>query len=488
MTRFLALVLLLAWGQGWAVDLNIGGVGDGTTDETSVVQAALTDCSTNSKTCVVEAGKTYKVTSALYMWGAANLRGADPTSTIAFALGAEKYAVRTGLSANLTAATAWSGTMSNLRLVMTSGTVLGRLIWLARTSGATITGVSFYPGNLRYSLTGSGVDGTYLVGAGNYIRSNLTITNNVIYGTADNLGSEGIGLEGFSTARIARNTVSGVGDDLIGIHLESNNITIEENTLSGVDGRVYISNSYDVTVRRNVISREASRINGQWYAASALLYIGHETAATNSNTAPKRISVYSNIFIYPAGARDSAAAIYMQGPRDTNIYNNSVFNFSSTLTGRCTYQVPFDFTGTWTDPDGLDTTPAKVRNLYIANNRCGGAYPQTMIMTGPGANHIAPITIVNNSAAGTSYYAPASVSGTLTETAMAAASTISVQGAKILSTSPLKCAGTPVGRITDYFGRGMEPGCYPIGAAVYGAGDARATPLSARVTPLGAAP
>lgn len=48
------------------------------------------------------------------------------------------------------------------------------------------------------------------------------------------------------------------------------------------------------------------------------------------------------------------------------------------------------------------------------------------------------------------------------------------------STSPLRCAGKDVGRRTDVFGRGYEPGCFPIGAAVYGRGDARTTPLTAR--------
>lgn len=472
MRLFITVLLLVLSFGAEAVDLNIGGVGDGVTDETSTVQTALTDCSTNSKTCVVEAGKNYKVTGALYMWGAANLVGGGSNSQLTFALGAEKYPMRIGLSAHLTAAAEWTGRISGLKLVMTSGSVSGRLIWLARSNNASIIGNSFYPGNLQYSLTGSSVDGSYLVGAGNYIRSNVTITDNLVYATSNNAGSEGIGLDGFSTAYIARNDVSGVGDDLIGIHLECTNITIEDNVLAGVDGRIFISNSNGIIVRRNRVSRMASRTDGTWYAASSLLFIGHETAATNANTAPKNIVVQSNVFTYPEGSKDSAAAIYMQGPRDTRIENNSIFTNSTSMTGQCIYQVPFTFSGTWTDPDGLDTNPAKVRNLSITNNRCAGSNPRPMIMTGPGSDHIAPITMTNNAAVSTSYYSPAVVVGQI---ALAATDNIAVKERLELA-SPLRRAGKDLGLgpVRDFRNRVfLSPPS--IGAFEVSSGDGRTT-------------
>lgn len=408
----LALVLLLLSFQAWAVDLNIGGIGDGTTDETTTVQSALSDCSANGKVCIVESGKNYRVTGPLYLYGTGSLRGEDNTALISFDVGSTKYPIQIGLSSSTVQATAWSGTISDIRLVMVSGSVLGRLIWLARTSGATIDGVTFSPGNLRYSLTGSGVDGTYLSGAGNYVRENITITDNVIAGQSDTLGSEGIGLEGFNGASIKRNTISGVGDDLIGIHLMCTAINIEDNDLSGVDGRVFISNSQGVVVNYNRISRGKSN-DGLYKAASSLIFVGHETSATNSNTAPKNIIISNNTLTYPSGALDSSAAIYMQGPRDTLVYGNTIYSDSFVSSARCTYDVPFDFVGTWTDPDGLDTTPAKCRNIIYRANRCVGKYPKSLIMTGAAANHIAPKQFIDNIGT-TSIYSPAVASGGLT--------------------------------------------------------------------------
>ena len=411
MRKVLFLLCLLSF-NAVAANVNIGGLGDGTTDETATVQTCLSNAIAGGDTCVVESGKNYRIVTALYISSAVNLTCADSTAKMTFDMGNIKYPIQVGLTSSTVAGTAWSGTISNCTFVISAGTsTAGRFIWLAKASGGTITGNSFHPGNLRYSLTGSGVDGAFLSGAGNYTRTNITITNNIVAAQADTAGSEGIGLEGFTGATITGNTVSGVGDDLIGIHLMCSNVLIQNNTLSGVDGRVFISNSQGVTVNYNRISRGRAN-DGLFKTASSLIFVGHETAATNSNTAPKSIIISNNTLTYPEGALDSAAAIYMQGPRDTVVYNNTIYSDSSVSTGSCIYHVPFDFTGTWTDPDGLDTTPAKPRNLVYRANRCIGKYPKTMKMTSAGANHAAPQSIIDN--IGTmSFYSPAVVTGTL---------------------------------------------------------------------------
>jgi len=409
-TSILALFLCLITFQAQAVNLNIGGLGDGTTNETSTVQTALSDCSANTKTCVVESGKNYRVTGPLYMYGGASLTCADSTSKITFDVGTTKYPVQIGLSASLTAAAAWTGTISNCTFVMSGGTVTGRLLWLARSSGATITGNSFFPGNLTYSFTGSGVDGTYLVGAGNYIRSNLTITNNIIAAGANNVGSEGIGLEGFSTATISGNTISGVGDDPIGIHLSSDSITITNNNLSSVDGRVFISNSTNISITNNTISRMSSRLDGTFYAASNLLAVEHETQATNSNPAPESILIKGNTFIVPDGALDSVAAMYIRGARKIAIQQNLYYNYSKLATSRLLYIVPFTFTGTWTDPSGLDsTTTARPYAHWVDGNKSMGPIYGTMIMTGNCSDYVGPLDVHLNQASSYQYYCLGSV-------------------------------------------------------------------------------
>lgn len=406
----ISFVLLLSSSELLAVNLNIGGLGDGTTDETTTVQTAFSDCSANGKTCVVESGKNYRVTGPLYFYGTGSLTCADSTSKITFDVGTTKYPVQIGLSSSLTSATAWSGTISNCTFVMAGGTVSGRLLWLARSSGATITGNIFYPGNLKYSLTGSGVDATYLVGAGNYTRSNLTISSNVVAAGADNSGSEGIGLEGFSTATITGNTISGVGDDPIGIHLSSSNITITNNTISSVDGRVFISNSSNITVSNNSISRMASRLDGTFYTASNLLAVEHETQATNSNPAPTDILIKGNMFTLPAGSKDSVAAMYIRGARNVAIQQNLYYNYSTLATSRVLYIVPFTFTGTWTDPSGLDSTStARPYAHWVDGNKSMGPIYGSMIMTGNCSDYVGPLDIHLNVASSYQYYCLGSV-------------------------------------------------------------------------------
>ncbi len=56
----------------------------------------------------------------------------------------------------------------------------------------------------------------------------------------------------------------------------------------------------------------------------------------------------------------------------------------------------------------------------------------------------------------------------------------SVEGVRLAPSSTMKCAGTSVGRLADALDRGYEPNCTPIGAMLYGRGDARTTALSPR--------
>lgn len=68
-----------------------GAIGDGVVDDTAAVQTALTECSNNGLTCVVPANTKLLVTNAVYMWGGANIVGADATSEIVLSTGTIPY-------------------------------------------------------------------------------------------------------------------------------------------------------------------------------------------------------------------------------------------------------------------------------------------------------------------------------------------------------------------------------------------------------------
>ncbi|MDQ0365287.1 right-handed parallel beta-helix repeat-containing protein [Catenuloplanes indicus] len=54
-----------AGGEGWISVLDHGAAGDGTTDDTAAIQAALNAAATSSKSVVFPAGRTYKITDQL---------------------------------------------------------------------------------------------------------------------------------------------------------------------------------------------------------------------------------------------------------------------------------------------------------------------------------------------------------------------------------------------------------------------------------------
>ena len=385
-----------------------GAAGDGVMDDTARVQRALTVCSDLGWTCVIPANKTFLVTREIYMWGGANLVGTDATSKILLSTGSVPYILNIGISGVQQLKPKWTGTIDHVTF-QGVGAGSGRIVFFWRSEGATLSHNVFDVGAYHYGPTSSGNNNAIVVdGNMNYIRKNITITDNTILATGtDVIGSEGIGLGQWDGAEIARNTVSGVGDDMIGIHF-SNNINIHDNNLSGVDGRLFVSNSRHVTIANNKVARMASGLTGLWYQGIALLYIGHEANATNNNYAPTNITVQGNTLTYPAGAIDNGAAIYIYGPRNVTVINNTVVNNSSTINVTGLHLLPHAFTGgaVWTDPGGLDpTTVSRVHDVTISgNNLSAGAYHLPLVETGALCTHyVGVVTITNNTARGYSF-------------------------------------------------------------------------------------
>lgn len=363
-----------------------GAVGDGITDDTSRVQAALTACSNRGLTCVIPAHKSFLITKELYLWGAGSLVGVDSTSSLHLSTGSVPYILNVGIGGVQQIKPKWSGRIQYVTF-QGVGPGTGRIIFLWRSEGGTISNNIFNVGAHGYGPTSSGNNNNIVRnGNANCIRKNIKIIDNIVMAEGtDLIGNEGIGLNQWNGAEIARNRISGVGDDMIGIHFSSN-VNIHDNDLSGVDGRLFVANSHHVTIMNNKITREASKLTGLWYPGIALLYIGHEADVTNNESAPTNITAQGNTLTYNVGSIDRGAAIYVYGPRNVTITNNKVINNSSTSTTVGIHLLPFPFSkgAIWTDPDRLDPpTVSRVHDVTIANNNLnGGTHPLSLIETG----------------------------------------------------------------------------------------------------------
>ena len=380
-----------------------GAVGDGIVDDTAKVQKALTTCSNHGLTCVIPSNKRFLITKQLYLWGEGSLIGVDSTSMLLLRTGHVPYILNIGISGAQKLEQKWSGSIEHVTF-RGVGPGTGRIIFLWRSEGGTISKNVFNIGAFGYGPTSSGNNNKVVRnGDGNCIRKNITITDNMIFAEGtDVIGSEGIGLNQWDGAEIARNVVHGVGDDMIGVHFSSN-INIHDNDLSGVDGRLFVSNSHHVMIENNKISRVASPSTGLWYPGIALLYIGHEGDRTNKERAPTSITARGNTLIYNEGAVDRGAAIYIYSPRDVTIANNQVINNSSTVSAVGIHLLPFPFSKgvIWTDPDGLDPpTVSRVHGVTISNNNLsGGAYHLPLIETGFHCTHYSGLVKITDNTA-----------------------------------------------------------------------------------------
>ena len=373
-----------------------GAVGDGVSDDTVAVQLALTQCSNEGLICRVPRGHTFLITRPIYMWGGASLLGEDGTGTMHFTA-PDPFLFMIGISGVNIKEIPWFGTVKHVRFVVTSvgAAATGRLFFFFRTQFATLTQNAFYMGESTYSATSSHNANQVLSGIPNYVRKDITITHNRIEVRRGPNGSEGFGLQDFDGALIAHNTILGTADDAIGIH-QCFNIKILHNTLE-TRGRLYVSNSRNVEIGHNRITRGVSRSDGVFHESIALIYIGYELFRNTAYAPPTQIWIHDNYLQYLPGAIDGGAAISLLGARDTLVRNNTIVNDSSLVTAWAIRLAPQPMTN-WADPTGVDPRDlARVHATVIDNNKAIGAYPQEMVNHGIcRIGFVGPIVQTNN--------------------------------------------------------------------------------------------
>jgi len=392
-----------------ATELSIthyGAIGNGTADDTVVVQRALTKCSEDGLVCKVPKNKTFLITGPLFLWGKSSLIGQDDTGVIEFRVLNSRYLLNIGISGKNKIEEPFSGEITGVNFKVNGGSK-GRIIFFWRTQGASIKNNIFDVGNYRYSATSSGNVKSWLKRAGLYVRKNIEIKRNMVIAASDELGSEGIGLGGFDGAVISENTILNVGDDPIGVHY-CKNIKIQDNYMTSIDGRLYVSNSVNVDINNNVAKRVASPINNRFYKGIGLIYVGFELySKSNSLSAPGNINIYDNDLYYPTGAIDAGSGIYVYGPRNVNVGRNIIKNDSEKVIASAIHLMPAHFSAKWNDPDNIDSPNiARVWKVSIFGNIAGGVFPQKIIMTGKCVDFMGKVIIRDNLAKGYQLYCP----------------------------------------------------------------------------------
>lgn len=395
-------------GRGYITPVRFGGVGDGVANDTTAIRDAFAYCSENNTVLALPYGKSYRITGPLYLWGGGSVFG---PGELVFDDPSEAYLIAVGLSTKLVSAVKWTGEVAFVKFRVTNGIdgtggSTGRIFFFFRTEGAKLHDCYFDVGPWAYSATSSGNNANWLAGEGNYIRSTISVYNNRIDATSQELGSEGYGFGQFDGIELYNNRAFGVGDDPVGIHY-CTNVVVRDNYLSSVDGRIYVSQSQGVEIYRNLHERIGSRSDGTFHEGIALIYVGFELYANPvQKAAPEDIHIHDNVLRYRPGAIDAGSAIYLYATRATIVEDNTVITDASGVTAAACLLLPAALTGTsWVDPSGLDPVDkARVYETTIRRNRAIGAYPRGMLMTGAGADFIGPVSITDNFAASFTYY------------------------------------------------------------------------------------
>jgi hypothetical protein len=408
----LSSMAALAYATDYTVDCN-------------AVQFSLSTCSVNEYNCVIPTGKVCTVTSPLYMWGKSSLTSSGGGGITFAQSTANPYLFNLGISGpqNPSALTAniapvFTGKIAGVTFTMAGVQGVGRILYLWRTNGAVIDSNIFNIGAYNYSATSSGNNNSWVYN-GATISTNVIISNNTVKatsaGNAPN-GNEGIAIGPFTTASIVGNTVIGVGDDPIAVHL-SHHVKILNNTVKSTHGRIFVSNSDNVEIAYNNHTRIPSLSNGNFYAGISLLYVGFESYSIDAgNTtpyfAPDTINIHENFLRYPAGAIDNGSAIYLYALRNSTVQKNVIVNDAIPTQGQAgslaaIYLLPAIVTSAgsprwWVDPTGLDSTSTttgnpRVHAVTIDRNVSTGSLP--LAFTGSATNcsqFVGPVSFTNN--------------------------------------------------------------------------------------------
>jgi len=372
------------------------------------IQPQLKLCSDRNLACVIK--NTITITETLFLWGDSCLTGGGELVFDIENIPAP-FLLNIGISGkndgdnHLEAP--FTGEISGLTFTINSTSKeVGRVVFFWRTHDAKILNNTFNMGVSYYSATSSGNKSHWLTWIPNYIRKNITISNNRIYANGLNIGNEGFGLGFFDGVLISNNVIVGVGDDPIAVHY-SENVKILNNIAESIDGRIFSSNSLNVEIAYNTHTRIASLKDGKFYTGIALIYAGFEIVTTNNFRAPENYNIHHNYLYYSPGSIDIGGAIKLSGVRDTLVEFNYIEG-NANHPAVAIQVLPQRISGVWTDPTGLD--PTNVARIYNTTINSNVATSQRMEMTGMCVEFVDPPVLNQNTAIGYNFFCDAPMS------------------------------------------------------------------------------
>lgn len=378
-----------------------GVIGNGVADDTIALQEALKNCSIGQIACVIPKNKKVRITGPIYIWNKTSLIGEHRAEIqVDFIDLTERFVLNLGIAGKQLKRPPFQGKIKGIIFRALSGPtdkwlngdrsipIAARFIQCFRCKHTTIKGNKFEAGPYFYGATASQNNANYM--RGSEVHHNITIKNNVIHQDATSHGQECIGIGPAQDVLIKGNKCVGSGDDLIGAHFVDG-LVIKENSLFGVDGRIYVSNGKDVIIKGNHIERMASTLDGQWYKGNTLIYLGYETPA-RVHPRPERAVIKGNVLVYPEMAIDGGAAISIQGASDVLVKGNIIRNESQLVTSKGIWVAP------WRDSQTPELEYEKyyIENVSIRNNKMTGDYPLQIFQTDSCVGYKGFLDIINN--------------------------------------------------------------------------------------------
>jgi hypothetical protein len=425
-----------------------GAIGNGSTDDTGALQAALKSLSLSTSpglssetSLIINSGKIFRVTDNLFVFNHVNIIGRGLVSHLKFTtkdngdgptfpLYWVNFGIQShGLDVNgrdvPQVPQAYSGVIDNVKFLVTGSLGhVARLLFFHSTFNVTMQNcrintqaVSYrlFPDNQglptpqnRISITGGNQDGSWCLNCHN---QNVLFQFNTIKGQQPGcllledlnqpgrkfcshyVGGEGLSMSGFNITYL-ENSVDGVGDDPIAFHMVTGGLMLG-NKVTSPDGRIFIGSSTSIRISGN----EASRIqqpNGSWATGIALLYVGPETFDANTLRVPENVTIEKNLLTYPADNKDIGYAIYVTGSRNVIVSDNTVINNHDTMPlGAVRMQYggisvnPAYFNGIWSDPTQQDLlNVARPKDIKVTRNVFTGTFPLSIYFTRKSPNDL----------------------------------------------------------------------------------------------------
>lgn len=355
--RFLVLLFLPAIAV--AADVReFGALGDGT-DDTRAFQNAIEYADANRESVYVPCG-TYRV-GTLFLYSSVSLIGEDQANTILKALAPQTRWINVGYKKiGARQAHPFTGTIANLQFVPEFP--VDEVIHVGRFDGATVCNCRFAAG-AKVRQIAAGYNNADFLNGSPVIKTGLRIEGNYIDCTGSRCESIGCG-DDCDGLTIANNRIRNQEDDL-GIH-RCTNVIITNNTITSTTGRIYISDSSNVSVAGNLLSYVSENVAGMG------IYITAES--TWVPRSPRNTTIAGNTISYGSQlkVRSSGYGVRVSGAKNTVVSANVLVNQTRNLRVGIVSLENTIIPG-WVDPDGIDPDGSpQLRNCVVSNNIFSG--------------------------------------------------------------------------------------------------------------------